>query len=86
VTIANSGTTNWSIDGGIVPGLGTFVTEFDNRNINIDRPGSPATLFENKGAHRALQGVEKANLSYKGTFSLLPSPEGNLDYEGVICP
>jgi len=86
VTIHNSGVTHWDITGGVVPGLGTFVTEFDNMNIAIDRPGSPGTLFENIGKHRAVDGVAKANLRYRGTFDLVPSPHGEHHYQGVICP
>jgi len=86
VTVANSGTAHWSITGGMIPAPVTFDTEFDNRNVALDRPGSPATLFENTGKHRAVGGVERANLTYKGTFTTLPSPRGDHDYQGVICP
>lgn len=85
-TVANSGTAHWTIAGGMIPGPVTFETEFDNRNIDIDRPGSPATLFENTGKHRALSGVGRANLTYKGTFTTVPSPQADHDYQGVICP
>jgi hypothetical protein len=32
VTFANSGTAHWEISGGVLPGLGAFYTEFNNRN------------------------------------------------------
>lgn len=86
ITISNSGTAHWVVTGGTVPGLGAFDTTFDNRNLVIDRPGSPATLFENIGRHRALGGVDTANLTYHGTFSTVPSPRTDHDYQGVICP
>ena len=85
VTLSNSGTAHWVITGGIIPGLGTFDTEFENRNLIVDRPGSPATLFENIGRHRAVGGVDKANLTYKGAFTVVPSPQAILDFQGDIC-
>ena len=85
VTFKNSGTAQWEITGGIIPGLGSFETTFSNLNILHDRPGSPETLFENKGKHRAEAGVQKAELTYKGEFTLVPSPELDHDYRGVIC-
>ena len=84
-TLSNSGTAHWVISGGTVPGLGVFDTGFKNRNQFADRPGSPATLFENIGSHRAVGGVDKANLTYKGTFTAVPPPEGVHQYQGVIC-
>ena len=83
-TVANGGTAHWVITGGVLGPI-TFDTTFDNRNILTDRPGSPATFFENTGKHRALDGVEKANLTYKGTFDAL-IPAIDHDYQGVICP
>jgi hypothetical protein len=85
-TFSNSGTATWSITSGIIPGPLTFLTVFENMNVLIDRPGSPPTLFENIGRHRAVTGVETANLHYTGTFTLVPSPLGDHDYQGVICP
>jgi hypothetical protein len=86
VTVKNAGVSYWHITGGVVPNLGEFTTSFDNLNHVIDRPGSPATLFENQGRHRALEGVQKANLTYKGTFNLVPSPFLSHHFKGVICP
>jgi len=83
-TVANGGTAHWVITGGVL-GYIEFDTTFHNRNILIDRPGSPATFFENTGKHRALAGVEKANLTYHGTFDAL-IPAADHDYQGVICP
>jgi hypothetical protein len=85
VTISNAGTAHWTITGGDVPGLTTFDTEFENKNLAIDRPGSPATLFENIGRHRGTSGVEIANLTYQGTFDAV-TRRGDHDYRGVICP
>jgi hypothetical protein len=85
VTFANSGTAHWEISGGVLPGLGAFDTEFNNRNLLVDRPGSPATLFENIGTHRAAGGVDKANLTYKGTFTVMPTQEAIHEYQGVVC-
>jgi hypothetical protein len=84
VTMKNGGTGTWDITGGVLGSL-AFVTEFDNKNFLHDRPGSPFLLFENIGKHRAVEGVEKANLHYKGTFN---ATTGQLDhdYVGVICP
>ena len=59
-TAANQGLANWDITGGIVPGLGMFQTSFENRNQLVQPPDF---LFENKGKHRALDGVEKANVT-----------------------
>jgi hypothetical protein len=85
VTISNAGTAHWTITGGDVAGLTTFDTEFENKNLAIDRPGSPATLFENIGRHRGTGGVEMANLTYHGTFDSV-TRRGDHDYRGVICP
>ena len=86
-TVANHGTYVWTITGGVVPGLTTFQTAFDNRNIMSDRPGSSGDVFENIGTHRAISGVAKANLTYHG--SLIYQPPVTLlshQYQGVICP
>ena len=66
------------------PGVVTFRAEFDNRNQATDRPGSPSWLFENIGRTRAMDGVDKANLSYHGSFdaSILQAVH---EYQGVIC-
>lgn len=85
-TLHNEGTAHWAITGGIVPGLGSFDTEFDNMNFFVDRPGSPASVIENIGRHRATGGVRKANFEYDGEFSALPEPVANHDFRGVICP
>ena len=84
VTMKNGGTAEWNITGGILGPL-QFTTEFDNKNFITDRPGSPLYLFENIGTHRALQGVQKANLHYKGTYDALAGYAEH-DYTGVICP
>lgn len=86
ITVKNGGRAHWTITGGTVPGLGEFDTSFDNKNFLIDRPGSPDTLFENIGKHRALDGVQKANLHYNGTFTVVPEPSVDHDFSGVICP
>jgi hypothetical protein len=83
-TLSNSGTAHWTITGGSIAGV-TFDTAFENRNLLVDRPGSPDTLFENIGRHRATAGVAKANLTYRGTFTLVPAPVTDHDYSGVIC-
>ena len=85
-TVHNSGTAHWTITGGTVSGLGSFDTAFDNLNHLTDRPGSPATLFENTGTHRAISGVSMANLTYKGTFDGGSTLSGTHEYHGVICP
>jgi hypothetical protein len=84
-TVSISGTATWTITGGVVPAPLSFTTTFDNRNLLVDRPGSPATLFENIGTHRALAGVAMANLNYQGTFTLVPAPVADHDYRGVLC-
>lgn len=83
-TIANGGTAHWEITGGVIPGIVSFDTVFENRNLESDRPGSPAWLFENIGRHRAVDGVGKANLAYTGTFDV-SIPAGDHEYQGVIC-
>jgi hypothetical protein len=85
-TVANAGVGRWEITGGIIPGLGTFQTTFKNKNHLIDRPGSPAWVYENTGKDRASEGVAKANLTYKGTFIGIPPGFIDHDYKGVICP
>lgn len=88
-TVSISGTRDWEITGGTVPGLAAFRTSVDNRNHISDRPGSPALLFENSGKHRALEGVEKANLTYNGTALRDPNTGAfylDHDFNGVICP
>lgn len=86
-TIHNAGFADWTITGGIVPDLEAFQTDFRNLNLAVDRPGSPAGVFENTGSHRAAVDVRKANLRYKGTFDATVSPpEGLHHYRGVICP
>lgn len=86
VTIKNEGIADWEVTGGVIPGLGSFRTEFRNMNLDTDRPGSPPTTFENIGSHRVLSGVAKANLTYKGTFDVTPTPSAVHRYRGVICP
>ena len=85
-TNSNSGTATWTITGGVVQAPLAFTTAFENRNLFVDRPGSPATLFENLGRHRAASGVEMASLTYQGTFTLVPAPLADHTYRGVICP
>jgi hypothetical protein len=83
VTTRFTGTSHWHITAGVVPGLEDFETSYENKNLDVDRPGSPADVFENIGTHRALEGVQKANLTYRGTAS----PAGlDHDFTGVICP
>jgi hypothetical protein len=84
-TLSVTGIAEWDITGGVVPGLGAFQTTVHNRNIVVDRPGSPPTRIENTGRHRTLDGVSRANLTYKGTFDALSTPEVHHDYHGVIC-
>jgi hypothetical protein len=90
VTFNVSGEMAWNIDGGVVPGLGEFKTSFDLKNLNIDRPGSPANIAENIGTHRALEGVQKANLTLKGVTEAAEDSSSmgssSMDYQGVICP
>jgi len=79
-------TANWEVTGGVL-GATDFQTTLNNKDFVIDRPGSPGTLFENIGTHKALAGVRQANLTYKGTFDLLqPGQPGTHYYHGVICP
>jgi hypothetical protein len=70
----------------IVPGAGSFDTQFDNKNFFVDRPGSPASVIENLGTHRAMGGVSKANLGYNGAFNASPEPVAAHDFHGVIRP
>lgn len=84
VTQHNGGNASWSISDGVLGPL-TFDTEFDNKNFYVDRPGSPATVVENIGKHRAVAGVDKANLTFKGEFSFLTFSIDH-DFRGVICP
>ena len=84
-----SGEMEWNIDGGVVSDLGEFTTSFDLKNLNIDRPGSPANIAENIGTHRALVGVQKANLTLKGVTEAAQGSSlgfSSMDYQGVICP
>jgi hypothetical protein len=86
-TLAVSFTNFWTITGGVLPASVSFVTASEGLNHLMDRPGSPATLFESTGRHRAISGVAKANLTGTNTvdFSLaLPVLVGALS--GVICP
>ncbi|NGP75061.1 hypothetical protein G3570_00335 [Balneolaceae bacterium YR4-1] len=78
------GSADWDITGGSIPGLNTFSTTIENRNITTDRPGSPAIIFENMGRMHDLSGVHKAKLTYKGTFDI-PTLTGDWDFRGVIC-
>lgn len=76
----------WVITGGIIPNLTGFQTRGQGiRAINVDRPGSSADVAENVGTHRAVSGVQKANLSFRGTFSNIDGTADH-DYHGVICP
>lgn len=93
VTEHGTGTAIWTITGGVVPGLTTFQTAFDNMNLIKDTPASPWNVFENIGTHRATGGVAKANLSYEGTLTIEVDANGDLTYFllahrywGVICP
>lgn len=84
VTNRSSGIAEWEITGGVAGPL-TFTTKFENRNHLITNPSTPAGVVENRGTHRALSGVEKANFTYEGTFTVATA---NLDhdYHGVLCP
>ena len=84
-TLSVTGTAHWVVTGGVIAGLSAFETELQNRNLLVDRPGSPGAVYENIGGHRSVSGVESANLTYFGTFSLLPEPQAIHDYRGVIC-
>ena len=84
-TLAATGIASWTITGGVVPVPLTFTTEFDNRNLNSDHPGSPATVIETLGKHRALSGVNSANLEFRGVVTVAPAVVVNLDFRGVIC-
>ena len=84
VTIKLSGEMHWTITGGVIPELEDFKTLFDLKNLNVVRPGSPPDIFENIGKHRALEGVEKANLEFKGVTQT--PGDVSLDHQGVICP
>ena len=84
VTMKNGGIAHWDITGGVLGPL-TFDTEIENKNLLTNRPGSPGTLFENIGKHRAISGVKKANLHYIGTFDALTGMTDH-DFQGVICP
>lgn len=75
----------WTVTGGIVPGLTSFETELDNRNIFIDNSQSPPNLVENIGTHRATGGVARANLNYKGQGNIIEWTIKH-QYWGVICP
>jgi hypothetical protein len=83
-TISWSGFAEWSITGGKIPGLNNFVTTINNRNLAVDRPGSPAHIFENIGEMRAISGVKKANLRYQGTFDA-QIQTAVWEFRGVIC-
>lgn len=84
VTNRSSGIAEWEITGGVAGPL-TFTTKFENRNHLIANPSTPAGVAENRGRHRALSGVQKANFTYEGTFTVATA---NLDhdYRGVLCP
>ena len=84
-TLHNSGTAQWGITSGLGSALTLFSTAFDNMNQFVDRPGSPETVIENSGRHRALSGLSRANLEYTGEFNALPSPTVELDFHGVVC-
>jgi len=86
VTIKVGGVAQWDVTDGVVPGLVEFETSFDNKNLATDRPGSPAWVFENIGTHRALTGVQKANLHYSGISDFAEPRAFSHDYQGVICP
>lgn len=84
VSFSLSGTAYWTITGGIIPGLGTFETTYDQVNIQAPAKWSNG-IIEARGAMRSLSGVEKANLTYKGTGKF-PEASWEVDFQGVICP
>ena len=86
VTLHNSGTAQWTLTRAPAGIPLSFATTFDNMNHFVDRPGSPATVIENIGTHRALSGISRANLEYTGTFTFLPTPVAEHDFHGVLCP
>ena len=59
-----------------------------HRNLLSALAGARPETFENIGSHRALAGVRKANLSYKGTAWGDPGSDYFVEhrYWGVICP
>lgn len=88
VTYHAEGTALWTITGGMVPGLTTFQTSVQQVHFpGKDTEQSPSYVYEFNGTHRALTGVAKANLSYRGTAELAPLPRWfDHEYWGVICP
>jgi hypothetical protein len=82
-TMAIEGAGHWVVTGGIVPGLSAFRTSLTNRNLLSAVAGATPDVFENIGSHRAVTGVGKANLTYKGTASMAGVEHR---YHGVICP
>lgn len=85
VTNQSVGVAEWNITDGVAGAL-IFRTRFRNRNHLIDNPASPADVVENRGIHRALDGVGKANFTYRGVFSFGTPSSIDHDYRGVLCP
>lgn len=83
VTNTAEANTAWHITGGIASELigQTFHTRLKNRNILP--PGE--TFATNVGSHRAIDGVEKANITYIGETSIVTGVT-RLEHNGVLCP
>lgn len=80
---------SWHVTGGIIPELigESFSTAAENRNVLhfLLPPARPFAM--NVGKHRAVAGVQKANLTYTGLTNVDGSPSvTRLDHHGVICP
>lgn len=85
VTYRSTNIRTYEITGGIIPQLvgQSFMTELVLKNMFP--PDNDPTVISNIGTERALEGVNKANLTLHGQTSLV-TLLSELNYRGVICP
>ncbi len=86
VVLRSEGVVTWHVSGGIIQELEGETFRTSTRSNLLTRPDNDPLIWEIVGTDRALDGVTKANLTYRGTFVAAPPFDTDLDYQGVICP
>ncbi len=84
VTMKAEGVFTYTITGGIISELVGQSFTVAEENLNLFVPDNDPNVIINKGKARAIDGVEKANLTYRGETEI--GGASHLEYNGVICP
>ena len=88
VVIFNQGDITYHVTGGIIPALVGLDFETTGRPLTILQPDNEPLVSGITGTEKAVAGVKKANLTFRGTFDVRNGPPFpvELKYNGVICP